>query len=98
MSNGDEIKKLLEEAWDSPSIIIKTPDYIYILKKEGEQWVEVSYMLAEKDLQKRELPPDKALFYLIEELTKGLVQYNPSLKESIIVDRSKLDEILNSIS
>ncbi|MHA1409364.1 MAG: hypothetical protein ACTSQY_03410 [Candidatus Odinarchaeia archaeon] len=92
-----ELKNLLKEAWKSPSIIIKTPDYIYALKKEDGGWQEISYMFAEKDLQKRTLNSENALLFLIEELTKSLVQYSPQLQENIIVDAGKLDEILNSL-
>ncbi|WEU40608.1 MAG: hypothetical protein OdinLCB4_001360 [Candidatus Odinarchaeum yellowstonii] len=93
----DEVKNLIKSAWSSSSIIIKTDDYLYLLKKEGGKWIELSYMFKENYAEKRELNADEALLYLIEELTKSIVQYSPILKDHIIVEASKLDEILNKI-
>ncbi len=95
--NKDDIKNFIKSAWSSSSIIIKTADYLYLLKKEGDKWIELSYMFKENYAEKRELKADEALLYLIEELTKSLVQYSPNLKDHIIVETSKLDEILNEI-
>lgn len=92
-----EVTEFLKNVWSQPSIIIKTPDYLYALKKEGEKWVEVSYLFSDKEMQRRILQPEEALLYLIEELTKSLVHYSNSLKEHIIVENGKLNEILSSI-
>ncbi len=95
--NKDEIKNFIKSAWNSSSIIIKTDDYLYLLKKEEDKWIELSYMFKENYAEKRELNADEALLYLIEELTKSIVQYSPNLKENIIVETSKLNEILDKI-
>ena len=95
--SSQDLKNILKEVWNSPSIIIKTPDYIYSLKKEENEWIEISYMIAEKELQKRNLSDKQAILYLIEELTKSLVQYSPQFQENIIIEKTKLDEILDSI-
>ncbi|MEM2110082.1 MAG: hypothetical protein QW327_06340 [Candidatus Odinarchaeota archaeon] len=95
--NNEDVKNFIKAAWSSPSIIVKTPDYLYILKKEGDKWTELSYTFGDKRAERRSLNADDALLYLIEELTKSLVQYSNSLKEHIIVDNSKLNEILESV-
>ncbi|MFX1486678.1 MAG: hypothetical protein ACFFBS_06270 [Promethearchaeota archaeon] len=97
--NIQRICSFLEKAWGTTSIIAVTADYVYCLSFDSEEgvWKEASYMFKEKDLQMRNLSPDRALLYLIEELTKGISQYAKPLSEVIITEKAKLDELIGKI-
>ncbi|MFX0096213.1 MAG: hypothetical protein ACFE7E_00465 [Candidatus Hodarchaeota archaeon] len=97
--NAQRIADFLEKAWEKTSIIASTDDYVYCLSFDPEKsmWTEASYMFKEQDLQIRDLSPEKALLYLIEELTKGISQYTKPLNETIITEKAKLDKLISRI-
>ena len=97
--NAQRIVDFLEKAWETTSIIASTDDYVYCLSFDpgAGTWNEASYMFKERDLQIRNLTPDKALLYLIEELTKGISQSTRPLNEIIITEKAKLDKLIGKI-
>ena len=56
------------------SVIIYTKDYIYCLISQGDVWKEAVFEFPDS-FSTKEIPADKALLLLIEELTKGLPGY-----------------------
>ncbi|MHA1237915.1 MAG: hypothetical protein ACTSSJ_01495 [Candidatus Odinarchaeia archaeon] len=97
--NASKAVELIKKAWEvTPSIIISTPDYVYVLfPSSNGTWTEASYLLNEKELETRELSSDQALKYLIEELTKGLPGYIPDITNIIIADEKRLEELVEKI-
>lgn len=96
---SEEIIQLMKKAWEtSPSVIISTLDYIYVLfPSENGKWIEASYMIKEKEIETRTIDSEQALKYLIEELTKGMPGYIPEIKNVLVLDENKFNEIINFI-
>ncbi|MFX0067791.1 MAG: hypothetical protein ACFFA1_01495 [Promethearchaeota archaeon] len=97
--NAQRIVDFLEKAWETTSVIAFTDDYVYCLSFDPgtSMWKEASYMFKERELQIRNLSSDKALLYLIEELTKGISLSTKPLNETIITEKAKLDKLISKI-
>ncbi|MBS7288069.1 MAG: hypothetical protein KIH01_04830 [Candidatus Freyarchaeota archaeon] len=101
MAKEEYVKKMLEvldKAWEvTPSIIIYTDDYVYVLfplDDKKERWQETSFTMPEGSIETRELTVKEALIYLIEEITKGLPNY---VKLPIVTELKDLDEVKEKV-
>ncbi len=101
MAKEENVKKMLEildKAWETtPSIIIYTDDYVYVLvplDESKEKWQEVSFTVPEGSIEMRELTVKEALIYLMEEVTKGLPNY---VKLPVVTEIENLDEVKEKV-
>lgn len=89
--------KLIEETQEpgKSSIIIYTKDYIYCLVSvDSGNWKEASFEFPDS-FSIKEIPPEKAILLLIEELTRGLPGYFPEIP--IVKDPSDVDKVKEMI-
>nr|HDO80248.1 hypothetical protein [Candidatus Bathyarchaeota archaeon] len=105
MAKAENVQKMLEildRAWEvTPSVIIYTDDYIYVLfplDGEKERWQEASFTIPDGSIETRELSAKDALFYLIEEITKGLPNYIELPIVTELKDLESVKEKVKSIS
>ena len=94
----DEMTKLMEETQQpgTSSIIIYTKDYIYcLISKDQKTWREASFEFPDS-FSVKEIPTDKALLLLIEELTRGLPGYFTDIP--IVKDPGEIDKIKEMIN
>ncbi len=96
--NAKEFGQLLDQAWShTPSFICCNSDYIYCLfptDDTHETWVEASITFPDGSLDKKEIPPTKAIALLIEEL-KVLPDYGA---DSIVTSKAKFDEAVAKLA
>ncbi len=96
--NAKAFGQLLDQAWThTPSFICSNNDYIYCLfptDDTHETWIEASITFPDGTLDKKEIPPTKAIALLIEEL-KVLPQYGA---DSIVTSKAKFDEVVSRLA
>ena len=76
------------------SVIIYTKDYIYCLVSQGDAWKEAVFEFP-GSFSTKDIPADKALLLLIEELTKGLPGYFEQIP--IVKDPGEVNKIKEMI-
>ena len=101
--NATKTLGILEEAWKTKSVTFLTDDYLYILvNKEPGKWQEASFVFSDGSLQIRELESEKALMFLIEEITTGLAGSLDAGKNYVIVSnpasQAKVTERIQSLA
>ncbi len=101
--NATKALVILEEAWKTKSATFLTDDYLYVLTSKGPgKWQETSFVFSDGSLQIRELESEKALMFLIEEITTGLAGSLDAGKDYIIVSnpasQAKVAERIKSIA
>ena len=97
MSKEDMIK-VIDETTEpgKSSVIIYTKDYIYCLvSKEPGTWKEAVFEFP-GSFSVKDIPSDKALLLLIEELTKGLPGYFENIP--IVKDPGEINKIKDMIN
>ncbi len=101
MSKEENVNKMLEilnRAWEvTPSTIIHTDDYVYVLfplDEQKEKWQEVSFMMPEGSIEIRELTAKEALIYFMEEVTKGLPNY---VELPVVTELKDLDSVKEKV-
>jgi hypothetical protein len=96
--NAKAFGALLAQAWEhTPSFICSNNDYIYCLypaDDSKEVWIEASITFPDGSLDKKEIPPAKAIALLVEEL-KVLPDYGV---ECIVSSKGKLDEAASRLA
>ena len=77
--NADEMLTILQKAYSTPpSIIAFTEDYVYTLfptSSGGDKWMEMSFIIPDGIIEKKELSSKDAIMYLIKEVVEGLGSY-----------------------
>ena len=101
--NATKALTILEEAWKTKSATFLTDDYLYVLTNKGpDKWQETSFVFADGSLQTRELESEKALMFLIEEITTGLAGSLDAGKDYVIVSnpasQAKVTERIKSLT
>jgi hypothetical protein len=101
--NAAKVLGILEEAWKAKAATFLTDDYLYVLINKGPgKWQETSFVFADGSLQIRELESEKALMFLIEEITTGLAGSLDSGKDYVIAfnpaSQAKVTERIKSLA
>lgn len=94
----EEMIKIVEQTQEpgKSSVIIYTKDYIYcLISKDPGTWTEAVFEFPES-FSTKEIPSDKALLLLIEELTKGLPGYFSDIP--IVKDPGEIIKIKDMIN
>ncbi|MHA1299515.1 MAG: hypothetical protein ACTSO9_08790 [Candidatus Helarchaeota archaeon] len=94
----DEMIKIIDQTQEpgTSSIVVYTKDYIYcLLSKDTSTWTEAVFEFPES-FSKKEIPAEKALLLLIEELTKGLPGYFSELP--VVKDPGEINKIKDMIN
>ncbi len=96
--NAKAFGAILAQAWEhTPSFICSNDEYIYCLfpvDDTKETWIEASITFPDGSLDKKEIPPIKAIALLVEEL-KVLPTYGV---ECIVTSKGKLDEAASKLA
>jgi len=90
--------KIIEETQEpgKSSIIIYTKDYIYcLISKDASTWTEAVFEFPDS-FSTKEIPSNKALLLLIEELTRGLPGYFSDLP--VVKDPGEINKIKDMIN
>ncbi|NIQ07431.1 MAG: hypothetical protein GWO20_17420 [Candidatus Korarchaeota archaeon] len=80
-----KIKNALNEAIKRDGVIIKTPDYVFIIYEMApDRWVKASWIFSDEEGWKTTVSTKRALLYLIEEVTESLKRYEKGEWKPII--------------
>ncbi len=97
VATKDEIINSLKEAIDKTGIIIETPYYVFTLYEISPgTWRQVQYVFEDKEGFIETINERKALLYLIEEVSKSLINLNKG-DWNIILSPNELEDVINKI-
>ncbi len=104
IDGNSEPKKLFEEfrnhmikARSKKSLILETPDYIYVLYAADdtfEKRIEVSYIYMDKLLEVKELDAKEAVLALLEEVGAALAEY---FKVPVVNEYGRLHALIEKV-
>ena len=97
IASPEEVINSLKEALDKTGIIIQTPYYVFALYEvEPGLWKQVQYVFEDKEGFIETVNERKALLYLIEEVSKSLINLNKG-DWTVILSPNELEDVLQKI-
>jgi len=97
--NAKKAIELVDQAWKAKSAILLTDDYLYLLfQVEPGKWQEASFIFEDGSLEIRQLDPERALMYFIEEVTTGLPNFDSYIVVTDNESKAKVTERLHAIA
>ena len=93
----EEVIASLKEALDKTGIIIETPYYVFALYEIAPgRWKQVQYVFEDKEGFIETIDERRALLYLIEEVSKSLINLNKG-DWNVILSPSELEDVIGKM-
>ncbi|MGQ4891005.1 MAG: hypothetical protein ACP6IP_00800 [Candidatus Njordarchaeia archaeon] len=93
----EDVIASLKEALDKTGIIIETPYYVFALYEVGPgRWKQVQYVFEDKEGFIETIDERRALLYLIEEVSKSLINLGKG-DWNVILSPGELEDVISKM-